>query len=396
VSLLFLVWAVLRLFPLGIDLSTVLIVSGILATAMIVWIPKLQILRLSFSSNAERFGAENDARKTVATLIGGLAILMGFYTAQQQLGIQQQVQFTDRYSKAIDEIAASDDAGNPKLAVRIGGLYVLEQIMDSSEAQHASIIEVLCAYIRDNSTQKALQPVNGMRGDVRVALTILGRRNREMEFSADRKRRLGFLKSLIFERQITDSFSARFMPPKLDLSGSNLPYADLSQLLLSGASFSGAQLPYCKAALSDLTAADFSNADLSGCVLASVLDGADFRNANLQAAAVSGRISNVKFQGAELRFSIWVGADFEHPRDVQAAKDWSLAFYKPADLAVLGLPADHNAKLLNVIQARMPNAQMDERIRLTLILQNLQKVFEQLQEAKDKISNLVSPDQRGK
>jgi uncharacterized protein YjbI with pentapeptide repeats len=127
-----------------------------------------------------------------------------------------------------------------------------------------------------------------------------------------------------------------------------------------------------------------------------VLDGADFRNANLQAAAVSGRISNVKFQGAELRFSIWVGADFEHPRDVQAAKDWSLAFYKPADLAVLGLPADHNAKLLNVIQARMPNAQMDERIRLTLILQNLQKVFEQLQEAKDKISNLVSPDQRGK
>jgi uncharacterized protein YjbI with pentapeptide repeats len=347
---------------------------------------------LNLSSNIERFNAENEARKTIVTLIGGLAIFFSFYTAQRQLGVQQQAQFTDRYTKAIDEIAASDNAGNPELAVRVGGLYVLEQIMDTSEAQHASIVEVLGAYIRNNSTQKALQLDNGTRADVRVALTVLGRRNREMEFAADRKRKLGFLKALIFEQSVTDSFSARFVPPKLDLSGSNLPYVDLNQMLLGGASFSGARMPYCQAVLSDLSAVDFSNADLSGCALASTLDGANFSNADLELAMISGKVSNVKFQGAELGFSIWVGADFDHPRDVQAAKNWSLAFYKPADLAILGLPADHNVKLFKLIQSRIPNAKVEERIRLTLVLQNIQNVFETLQEAKNKISNVASPD----
>jgi hypothetical protein len=186
--LLSILWQVLRFFPPSRDLATFLVASGIFAVVLIVGIPKLQTFRLKFNSNVERFRVENEARKTVATLVGGLAIFMSFYTAQQQLGGQQQVQFTDRYTKAIDQIAASDANGNPRLAVRIGGLYVLEQIMDSSEAQHASILEVLCAYIRDNSLQKMLKPSNEPRADTRVALTILGRRNRDLEVSAERKR----------------------------------------------------------------------------------------------------------------------------------------------------------------------------------------------------------------
>jgi uncharacterized protein YjbI with pentapeptide repeats len=396
VEFIFLCWELLRLLHPSIDTPSILVGAVILSAICIVWAPKLQILRLRFRTNIERFNAENEARKTIATVIGGLAIFASFYISQRQLGVQQQVQFTDRYSKAIEEIAASDSSGSPTLAVRVGGLYVLEQIMDTSEAQHASIVDVLCAYIRDNSTQKALQPDNGTRGDVRVALTILGRRNREMEFSADRKRSLGILKTLIFERQITDSFSSRFVPPKLDLSDSNLPYVELNQMVLGGANLSGAHLPYCTAILSDLTAVDFSNADLSACTLASALDGADFANANLQFAAVSGKISHVNLQGAQLAFSTWIGADFEFPRDVQAAKDWSLAFYKPSDLVTLGLPADHNERLFKLVQSRTPSANIEERVRLSLALQNVQKAFQALQEAKDKISNLTSPDPQSK
>jgi uncharacterized protein YjbI with pentapeptide repeats len=395
-SIAVLCWQLLRLFPPSFDVPTILVAAGILSTVCIIWAPKLQIFRLSFKSNAERFNAENEARKTIATVIGGLAIFASFYISQRQLAVQQQVQFTDRYSKAIEEIAASDSSGNPSLAVRVGGLYVLEQIMDTSEAQHASIVEVLCAYIRDNSMQKALQPENGTRGDVWVALTILGRRNREMEFSADRKRKLGLLKALIFERQITDSFSTRFVPPKLDLSGSSLPAVALNQMVLGGANFQGAHLRYCTAILSDLTAVDFTNADMSACTLASTLDGANFENANLELAAVSGKISHVNFRGAELGFSTWVGADFEFPRDVQAAKNWTLAFYKPSDLATLGLPADHNEKLFKLIQSQTPNANIEERVRLSLALQNVQKAFQALQGAKDQIGNLISPDGQSK
>jgi hypothetical protein len=74
-----------------------------------------------------------------------------------------------------------------------------------------------------------------------------------------------------------------------------------------------------------------------------------------------------------------------------------LAFHnKPADLAILGLPADQNGKLFNLIQSRTPNAKTEERIRLSLLLQNVQMVFQVLQEAKNKISNGTNPDQQGK
>jgi len=186
------------------------------------------------------------------------------------------------------------------------------------------------------------------------------------------------------------------VPPTLDLSGSNLTAARLDQMVLGGADLSGAHLPYCTAMLSDLTAVNFSNADLSACTLASELDGANFADANLELAAVSGKISHVNFQGADLGFSTWIGADFEYPREVQSAKNWNLAFYNPSVLATLGLPADHNERLFKFIQARSPNVNMEERIRLSLALENAQKAFQALQEAKDKISNLTSPDQQSK
>jgi hypothetical protein len=178
-SLSWTLWKLIGPFPL--DTVTLLVIGGISAVVLIVWVPKLQIFFVRFSSPVDRFAAENEARRTVATIVAGLAIFISFYTAQQQLGLQQQGQFTDRYTKAIDEMAASDNNGTPKLAVRLGGIYALEQIMNSSEQHHFSILEVLCLYIRENSLQSTLKPKNGPRADVRVALTVLGRRNRGLE-----------------------------------------------------------------------------------------------------------------------------------------------------------------------------------------------------------------------
>ena len=223
---------ILWLFPHPeIDLTTGLLLSGIAATALILFVPKWQVSQITFSSIAEKFSAENEARKTVATLVGGLAILLSFYTTQQRLGVQQQAQFTDRYAKAIDEIAASDETGKPKLAVRIGGLYVLEQIMDSSEAQHAAILEVLCAYIRDNSLQATLKPTDGPRADTRVALTILGRRHRDLEISAAHKTGWRLLKAVFVDHEFLNAFTVNYVRPQLDLSGSDLTHADVSHLV---------------------------------------------------------------------------------------------------------------------------------------------------------------------
>lgn len=385
--LLSLIWQILRFFPPSLDLATLLVAGGIFAIVLIVGIPKLQIFRLKFKSNVERFGVENEARKTVATLVGGLAIFMSFYTAQQQLGVQQQVQFTDRYTKAIDQIAASDANGNPRLAVRIGGLYVLEQIMDSSEAQHASILEVLCAYIRDNSLQKMLKPSNEPRADTRVALTILGRRNRDLEVSAERKRGWRLVKAVMFDHEFLNAFTVQHVQPHLDLSGSDLEHADMSHLVLAGANLSGTRLTNCRALFSDLNHVNFNNADLSGCIIASTLEGANFNGAHLEGAVISGKVTGVTFQGADVTLSIWNGANLEHPRDLQAAKGWEKAFYNARDLEILGLPPDHNVKLLRLIRSRMPVASIEVKMLFTTVLQQLQTLTEKAQDIRDELLN---------
>jgi len=388
-SVMWLLWTFCKLFQFSPDLTTILLMSAVLAAAFIIWIPKLQVSRVCFSTNAEQFGAENEARKTVATFVGGAALLMSFYTAQQQLGVQQQAQFTDRYTKAIDQIAASEDTGKPRLAVRVGGLYVLEQIMDSSEAQHASILEVLCAYIRDNSLETTLKPSDGPRADIRVALTILGRRNRDLELSADRKIGLHLLKAVLVDREFLNSFTIEHVRPHLDLSGSDLSQADLSYLVFAGADFSGAGLANCRALFADLNKAAFVNANLSGCVIASTIDGANFTGANLEGTTVSGKVSGVTFQDARVDASIWIGAQFDNPRDIQTAKGWESAFYNPRDLAALGLPADHNIVLLNQIKTLVPTASIENKIRLTLVLDTLQKLTQTAQSARD---SLLSPE----
>jgi uncharacterized protein YjbI with pentapeptide repeats len=393
VVLVLLVWSMWRMFGSGVDLPTVLLVCGTLAIALIVLLPKLQVRRIEFKSNAERFGAENEARKTVATLVGGVAIFVSFYTAQQQLGVQQQVQFTDRYTKAIDQIAASDNAGNPKLAVRVGGLYVLEQIMNSSEAQHASILEVLCAYIRDNSLQTALKPSNGPRADTRVALTILGRRNRDLEVSEESKKGWRLFKAFLRDREFLNTLTIEHVRPRLDFSGSDLARADLSHLVLAGADFSGVRLTNCRAYFADLSHVSFYQADLSDCVIGSTLDGADFRGANLEGAAISGKVSGALFQDANVGLSIWIGANLEHPRDIQAAKDWEKAFYSTQDLAALGLPPDNNIKLLRLLRSREPAASTENKIRLTLLLQKLQKLTGMAQNLREELLNPQSPKQ---
>jgi uncharacterized protein YjbI with pentapeptide repeats len=392
-SLLFALWSMWRVFGPSVDATAVLAASTILAAVSILWIPKLQIMRVKFHSNLERFNAENEARKSVATLVGGLAIFGSFYTAQRQLGVQQQAQFTDRYTKAIEEIAASDDSGNPKLAVRVGGLYVLEQIMNSSEAQHASILEVLCAYIRDNSLQKILKPDDGPRADTRVALTILGRRDRDLEQSAEHKKGWRLLTAFFTEREFLNAFTVEFVRPRLDLSGSDLANSELSHLVLAGADFSGAKLSNCKALFSDFNHANFNNADLSDCVIASTIDDASFAGANLEGAIVAGKVSRAKFADANLRLSIWIGADLVQPADIKAAKNWEIAFYSDKDLAALGLPPDHNDQLLKIINSRTPAVATVFKLRVASMLKILKEATQSLQDSRDPASNPETPKQ---
>jgi hypothetical protein len=367
-------WTAWHTFDFDLDMPTVLFIVAAVAALLIWFVPKVQVSRICFDSKSAKFSAENEARRTIATVAGGVAILIGFYTAQQQLSVQQQVQFTERYTKAIDQIASADNEGKPRLAVRVGGLYVLEQIMDSSQAQHDSIIEVLCAYIRDNSVQDLLKPPGGIRNDIRVALTILGRRNRDLEISTERKRGFRLLKALVEDRHFLDVFTVEHLQPRLDLSNSDLSRADLSHLILPNADFSNTKLQNCTALFANLDGVNFTGSDLSNCLMASSMDGADFSGSNLQGTVLSGKISHIRLSDANLELSIWIGAKLEFPREVQTARNWQLAFYRPEDLEILGLPPDHNKQLIQKIHSNLIAATIDRRIKLTAVLSALQQL----------------------
>src|SRR5215204_7190423 len=71
----------------------------------------------------------------------------------------EQGQITERFTRAIDQL------GSEKLEIRLGGIYALERIArDSPEKDYSTVMEVLTAYVRQNSPQ-ASEPSEGSSED---------------------------------------------------------------------------------------------------------------------------------------------------------------------------------------------------------------------------------------
>jgi hypothetical protein len=71
----------------------------------------------------------------MAQIADGLALLFGLYftwrrveISQQTLEVQQDQQVTERFTRAIDQLGATDDNGNPRLEIRLGGIYALQRL----------------------------------------------------------------------------------------------------------------------------------------------------------------------------------------------------------------------------------------------------------------------------
>jgi hypothetical protein len=74
---------------------------------------------------------------------------------QRTLELTEQGQITERFTRAIDQLGATDETtGKPRLEIRLGGVYALERIAwDSPERDYSTVMEVLTAYVRKNTTQ---------------------------------------------------------------------------------------------------------------------------------------------------------------------------------------------------------------------------------------------------
>ena len=214
------------------------LVSGLIVLGLVVALLVLDVLPALLVgpddklTTAERLKAENDVRTTLLQALVGGTLLAGLYFTARTFQLNREGQVTERFTRAIQQL------GDKSLDVRLGGIYALERIAQSSQREYGPIIEVLTAFVREHAALPADATANdsraepeppdvgiderakiGPRLDVQTVLTVLGRSRRDWDHQP-------------LDLQRTDLRGANFERADLqgaDLRGANLQFANLSE-----------------------------------------------------------------------------------------------------------------------------------------------------------------------
>jgi hypothetical protein len=251
--------------------------------------------------------------------------------SEENLRLAREGQITERFTRAIDQLGATDEANNKKLEIRLGGIYALERIAgdslameDSPGRDYSTVVEVLTAYVRENTPQapgpsegsseaaslsneatvdadegaeQAAPPGPGRpSADIQVILDVLSRtQNRVPE---EYRTRLDLHEANLQGANLQGS----------NLQGSNLYEADLHEADLHGANLREANLQGA-----NLARANLQRAYLQGAVLLKAnLQGAYLQESNLQRANLArANLQGAHPQRANLQGASLAGADLQ-------------------------------------------------------------------------------------
>lgn len=284
--------------------------------------------------------------------IGAAGAIVTALQAIEAFTSAQESAYQDQYRKGFDSI------GNSNIAVRIGGLYALQDLLgrktahanDEKSTSPAVIILRALAALAVDSSQKSENSDGAVPADVSTALGIIGSGIKEIESNHG----LGTLWPSLDLRQ--GKFAGSVVVSR-DLSHTDFRHADLRGSDFFKTKFYESNLRFAQMQGINGSGADFSHAGLSnasfargvnwavpametGDLIGSQLSGSTFYN-------VSGE--NVKFDGACLAGAIFNNADI---RDATFDKaDLYGAQFKAARLS--GLP-DKNLSFdrANLIEAK--------------------------------------------
>jgi uncharacterized protein YjbI with pentapeptide repeats len=322
-------------------------------------------------SGRHKLSWSDRAQAIASTLTGLAAVAALIFTAQslratdkqlsenaQQVNINEQGQFTDRFNAAITNLASS------KTVIQLGGIYALQRIMTDSARDQPTVLNTLCAYIRfhDPLPGRVPPPVNTSElfslnevdpwhkfhrswpasgqpsTDIQAALTVIGSRNPAHDGSAviDLKDTNLTGADLRFARlggaELNDADLAG-----ADLTQASLPNADLAQSNLTGADVQGARmvgatmiLAYLPCNNSECTYFDKANLDDVNMTGADA-KGSFFIQASLTKANMIGSdLADTDFFDADAKYSNFAGSDLQFAQFPQA--DLQHAIFGGADL----------------------------------------------------------------
>ncbi len=317
--------------------------------ASIIYIPQWQLHGKDIPDPKERIALENQLRGSMAQILGWALVLIGLYfvmrrmtAAERTADLSKQGQITERFTRAISQIAAIRATGKKRMEIRVGGIYGLEGIAKESAEYYWPVMEILTSYLRENaawqdstgeakerlkivSNESRTDPLSKLLpklpADVQAALTVLGRR--EFAFLGGEDYRLNLAQTnlegamltganlrgvLLFRTNLQKAILTKANLASAVLDESYLQEADLNYANLQGTSFRrgklqgvylmGANVRHGKLAGASLQGADLRGADLRG---------ADLEQANLESA----NLQKAKLGGANLRGANLLGASLE-------------------------------------------------------------------------------------
>jgi len=196
--------------PLGLILVSILVGSGYWFNQqrqLESFVKQVESLNVNQSSTVEPkdyaalrrdlITSQNTINGSVFQLVSSLFFFVTAYTAWLNFIASEKKQVSERFAKAIDQLSSNE------LSVRVGGIFVLEQIAQTSPDEHWVVMEVLTSYVRDQSLkgksifnlniEEKVQPdesstqtkscriraklSESVTTDIQAALTVISRRN---------------------------------------------------------------------------------------------------------------------------------------------------------------------------------------------------------------------------
>jgi hypothetical protein len=271
--------------------------------------------------------------------------------AQNQM-LTEQGQITERFTRAVEQLGATDDrTSNPRLELRLGGIYALERIAwDSPKRDYTTVVQVLTAYVRMNTPQ-APGPSEGTStpaspSNEATAGADEGAKQPDAP-SEEPRRPTADIQAVLdvlgrLQLHVSEEYRTR-----LDLRGANLEGANLQDAYLRGANLQEANLQEANLEGANLQWANLFNANLQGANLRA----ANLYYAKLQHASLQG----ARLRGIHLEYASLVGANL-HRADLLYARLQN-AYLRDANLEDAYLD-DANLQDASLLPAGVGDAQL--------------------------------------
>ncbi len=298
------------------------IILLILVSIFAIWkLPQWALKRNKQHLKPEDFlNLVNEYRKTIAQIIGGIYVLIGLgftwielSSTKNTLVLSERRYVRESYSDAVNKLGSN----NPR--VRLGGIYVLTDIVQESESYSNAVVQLLSTHVRmsvkdDNKARKeelqacidaiTKNPLLATENPRGVSLQGISLQNYNFNGSF-------FKQSLLYRGDFSNSdFSAATMEQsqfygtlckKCRMEGTNFSETNMYGANLSQSILVNANLTHVNGQLAKLKEADLSGADLSN---------SDFAEANFSGANLTNaRLDNTNLSGVDLTSAIGLTKD---------------------------------------------------------------------------------------